>query len=102
MEQGVFPWESRRRVSSIVPRGRLSRSQPGSQSALLKSNSTKSASGVSASLRRTLFPVAAVDAAPRAVSLFSIIWMFAAIVVALLILADFSFGLLSSARAYVG
>jgi diguanylate cyclase (GGDEF)-like protein len=42
------------------------------------------------------------DAAPRAIPLFSIIWMFAAIVVALLILANFSFGLLSSARAYVG
>ena len=42
------------------------------------------------------------DAAPRAIPLFSIIWMFAAIVVALLILANFSFGLLSAARAYVG
>jgi diguanylate cyclase (GGDEF)-like protein len=35
-------------------------------------------------------------------SLFAIIWMFAAIVLCLLILANSSFGLLSSARAYVG
>ena len=33
---------------------------------------------------------------------FAIIWIFAAIVVCLLILADFSLGLLSSMRAYVG
>ena len=33
---------------------------------------------------------------------FAIIWMFAAIVLCLLTLANFSFGLLSSARAYVG
>jgi diguanylate cyclase (GGDEF)-like protein len=33
---------------------------------------------------------------------FAIIWMFAAIVLCLLIVANFSFGLLSSARAYVG
>jgi len=33
---------------------------------------------------------------------FAIIWMFAAIVLCLLILANFSFGLLSSMRAYVG
>jgi diguanylate cyclase (GGDEF)-like protein len=33
---------------------------------------------------------------------FSIIWMFAAIVLSLLILANFSFGVLSSVRAYVG
>src|ERR1700723_859730 len=33
---------------------------------------------------------------------FSIIWMFAAIVLTLLILANFSFGVLSSVRAYVG
>ena len=33
---------------------------------------------------------------------FAIIWMFAGIVLCLLILANFSFGLLSSMRAYVG
>src|SRR5580693_7508520 len=33
---------------------------------------------------------------------FAIIWMFAAIVLSLLILANFSFGVLSSVRAYVG
>jgi diguanylate cyclase (GGDEF)-like protein len=33
---------------------------------------------------------------------FAIIWMFAAIVLCLLVLADFSFGVLSSVRAYVG
>jgi diguanylate cyclase (GGDEF)-like protein len=42
------------------------------------------------------------DAAPGARSPFAIIWMFAAIVLCLLILADFSFGVLSSVRAYVG
>ena len=41
-------------------------------------------------------------AAPESSSPFAIIWMFAAIVLFLLILANFSFGLLSSARAYVG
>src|ERR1700733_4727666 len=70
--------------------------------ALFKSDLTKSASGVSTSLRRTLLPLSAVDAIPRAIPLFSIIWMFGAIVLCLLILANFSFGLLSSARAYVG
>jgi diguanylate cyclase (GGDEF)-like protein len=40
--------------------------------------------------------------APGARSPFAIIWMFAAIVLCLLILANFSFGLLSSMRAYVG
>src|ERR1700721_1696776 len=38
----------------------------------------------------------------RARSPFAIIWMFAAIVLCLLILANFSFGVLSSLRAYVG
>ena len=33
---------------------------------------------------------------------FAIVWMFAAIVLCLLILANFSFGILSSLRAYVG
>jgi len=42
------------------------------------------------------------DTAPRARSPFAIIWMFAAIVLCLLVLADFSFGVLSSVRAYVG
>jgi diguanylate cyclase (GGDEF)-like protein len=42
------------------------------------------------------------DAAPGARSPFAIIWMFAAIVLCLLVLADFSFGVLSSVRAYVG
>ena len=42
------------------------------------------------------------DAAVRARSPYSIIWMFAAIVLSLLILANFSFGVLSSVRAYVG
>src|SRR6202161_1561146 len=42
------------------------------------------------------------DATPRPRSPFAIIWMFAAIVLSLLILADFSFGVLSSVRAYVG
>src|SRR5450631_1690385 len=41
-------------------------------------------------------------AAPESSSSFAIIWMFAAIVLLLLIIANFSFGLLSSARAYVG
>jgi diguanylate cyclase (GGDEF)-like protein len=41
-------------------------------------------------------------AVPRMSSPFVIIWMFAAIVLCLLILANFSFGLLSSVRAYVG
>src|SRR5471032_3008858 len=39
---------------------------------------------------------------PRKSSPFLIVWMFAAIVLCLLILANFSFGLLSSVRAYVG
>src|ERR1700721_720384 len=43
-----------------------------------------------------------VDAPVRARSPYSIIWMFAAIVLSLLILANFSFGVLSSVRAYVG
>src|SRR5450755_2594995 len=42
------------------------------------------------------------DAAPGTSSPFAIIWMFAAIVLCLLMLADFSFGLLTSVRAYVG
>jgi diguanylate cyclase (GGDEF)-like protein len=42
------------------------------------------------------------DIEPRARSPFAIIWMFAAIVLCLLLLADFSFGVLSSVRAYVG
>lgn len=42
------------------------------------------------------------EAAFRARSPYSIIWMFAAIVLSLLILANFSFGVLSSVRAYVG
>jgi diguanylate cyclase (GGDEF)-like protein len=41
-------------------------------------------------------------AAPTTSSLFAIVWMFAAIVLCLLMLAIFSFGLLSSVRAYVG
>ena len=39
------------------------------------------------------------DAAPGTSSPFAIIWMFAAIVLCLLMLADFSFGLLTSVRA---
>jgi diguanylate cyclase (GGDEF)-like protein len=39
---------------------------------------------------------------PESRSPFAIIWMFAGIVLCLLILANFSFGLLSSMRAYVG
>jgi hypothetical protein len=42
------------------------------------------------------------SAAPRMSSTFAILWMFTAIVVGLLALANFSFGLLSSVRAYVG
>jgi len=42
------------------------------------------------------------DTSPSARSPFAIIWMFAAIVLCLLVLADFSFGVLSSVRAYVG
>jgi diguanylate cyclase (GGDEF)-like protein len=42
------------------------------------------------------------DAAFKARSPYSIIWMFAAIVLSLLVLANFSFGVLSSVRAYVG
>jgi diguanylate cyclase (GGDEF)-like protein len=41
-------------------------------------------------------------ATQRARSPFAIIWMFAAIVLCLLLLANFSFGVLSSLRAYVG
>ncbi|MGC2459753.1 MAG: EAL domain-containing protein [Steroidobacteraceae bacterium] len=41
-------------------------------------------------------------AAPKTSSPFAIVWIFAAIVLCLLILANFSFGLLSSVRAYVG
>ncbi len=41
-------------------------------------------------------------AVPGPSSPFAIVWMFAAIVLCLLILANFSFGLLSSMRAYVG
>ena len=41
-------------------------------------------------------------AARSARSPFAIIWMFGAIVLCLLVLADFSFGVLSSVRAYVG
>src|ERR1700733_5492874 len=42
------------------------------------------------------------DTAFRTRSPYSIIWMFAAIVLSLLFLANFSFGVLSSVRAYVG
>jgi diguanylate cyclase (GGDEF)-like protein len=42
------------------------------------------------------------DAAPRRRSPFAVIWMFTAIVLCLLMLANFSFGVLSSVRAYVG
>jgi diguanylate cyclase (GGDEF)-like protein len=42
------------------------------------------------------------DTAFRVRSPYSIIWMFAAIVLSLLFLANFSFGVLSSVRAYVG
>src|SRR5580692_9670358 len=42
------------------------------------------------------------NASRRGRSPFAIIWMFAAIVLCLLILANFSFGVLSSLRAYVG
>ena len=41
-------------------------------------------------------------AAPETRSPFAIIWIFAAIVLGLLMLANVSFGLLSSVRAYVG
>ena len=41
-------------------------------------------------------------AVPATSSSFAIIWMFTAIVLGLMILANFSFGLLSSVRAYVG
>ena len=47
-------------------------------------------------------PTPASESAPDTSSPFAIIWMFAAIVLILLILANFSFGLLSSVRAYVG
>ncbi len=53
-------------------------------------------------MQRTSTPISAMEGRPGASSLFAIIWIFAAIVVCLLILANFSFGLLSSARAYVG
>jgi diguanylate cyclase (GGDEF)-like protein len=42
------------------------------------------------------------QAIPRMSSPVAIVWMFAAIVLCLMILANFSFGLLSSMRAYVG
>src|ERR1700736_5289144 len=53
-------------------------------------------------LRRKMPPARLAGAAPGTSSPFAIIWMFAAIVLCLLILANFSFGLLSSMRAYVG
>src|ERR1700689_3182270 len=49
-----------------------------------------------------LTPIPSTLAAPETRSPFAIIWMFAAIVVGLLMLANVSFGLLSSVRAYVG
>jgi diguanylate cyclase (GGDEF)-like protein len=52
--------------------------------------------------RNKMMPTPPSRAAPETSSPFSIIWMFAAIVLCLLILANFSFGLLSSVRAYVG
>src|SRR5450432_3750739 len=42
------------------------------------------------------------ETALRSRSPFAVIWMFTAIVLCLLILANFSFGVLSSVRAYVG
>jgi diguanylate cyclase (GGDEF)-like protein len=47
-------------------------------------------------------PATARAHAPRNSSPFAIVWMFAGIVVCLMILANFSFGVLSSMRAYVG
>jgi diguanylate cyclase (GGDEF)-like protein len=47
-------------------------------------------------------PAPSSEAASATSSPFAIIWMFAAIVLCLLILANFSFGVLSSVRAYVG
>ncbi len=47
-------------------------------------------------------PTLSLVAAPKTSSPFAIIWMFAAIVLCLLMLANFSFGVLSSVRAYVG
>jgi diguanylate cyclase (GGDEF)-like protein len=49
-----------------------------------------------------LTPTPSVLAAPETRSPFAIIWIFAAIVLGLLLLANVSIGLLSSARAYVG
>jgi diguanylate cyclase (GGDEF)-like protein len=49
-----------------------------------------------------LTPTPFLVTAPETSSPFAIIWMFASIVVCLLMLANFSFGLLSSVRAYVG
>jgi hypothetical protein len=40
-------------------------------------------------------------AATGLISPFAIVWMFAVIVICLMLLANFSFGLLSSTRAYV-
>src|ERR1700677_2999950 len=47
-------------------------------------------------------PATARAHAPRNSSPFAIVWMFSGIVVCLMILANFSFGVLSSMRAYVG
>jgi len=52
--------------------------------------------------RHHMTPTSPPGAASGASSPFAIVWMFAAIVLSLLTLANFSFGLLSSARAYVG
>jgi diguanylate cyclase (GGDEF)-like protein len=49
-----------------------------------------------------LTPIPSTLAAPETRSPFAIIWIFAAIVLGLLMLANVSFGLLSSVRAYVG
>ena len=52
---------------------------------------------------RNRSPIAVISAAAQGNSSpFAIIWMFAGIVLCLMILANFSFGLLSSMRAYVG
>jgi len=72
------------------------------QSAAFFMDSFKSAGGGSMTMQRTSTSLSAVEGRPQASSLFAIIWIFAAIVVCLLLVANFSFGLLSSARAYVG
>ena len=65
-------------------------------------NSTESANMVDQNISHRMTGPRPSEVAPVASSPFAIVWMFAAIVLCLMILSNFSFGLLSSMRAYVG